>query len=217
ASARGNLGSNPAGLRADLLVIAERLSKARYAVIVNDAEPGSGLSVEPARAEALIALAQALNGPTRAALSTLRAGGNRSGAEAVMLWQTGFPFAVDFARGFPRYRAEESAGQFVARGGVSLTFVIGSAAGIPETMQVALKGLPAPVSTIILGPRASEASFPFVVAIDTGIAGIHEGGTAYRMDDIPLPLHPALPGQIGTADMLRTLAARAGQRAGGHR
>jgi formylmethanofuran dehydrogenase subunit B len=30
------------------------------------------------------------------------------------------------------------------------------------------------------------------VAVDTGVAGIHEGGTAFRMDDVPLPLRPAL-------------------------
>ena len=26
------------------------------------------------------------------------------------------------------------------------------------------------------------------------MAGIHEGGTAFRMDDVPLPLRPALEG-----------------------
>ena len=39
-------------------------------------------------------LAQTLNGPTRGALSTLRAGGNRSGADAVLTWQTGYPIAI---------------------------------------------------------------------------------------------------------------------------
>jgi hypothetical protein len=27
---------------------------------------------------------------------------------------------------------------------------------------------------------------------DTGVAGIHEGGMALRMDDVPLPLRPSL-------------------------
>jgi formylmethanofuran dehydrogenase subunit B len=56
------------------------------------------------RLSALIALVQALNGPTRAALSLLRAGGNRSGVDAVLTSQTGYPAAVDFSRGAPRYR-----------------------------------------------------------------------------------------------------------------
>ena len=60
-----------------------RLTSARYAVLVHDAEP-TDVPRNPLRAEGLIALAQALNGPTRAALSSLRAGGNRPGAEAVL-------------------------------------------------------------------------------------------------------------------------------------
>src|SRR5207247_10277717 len=80
--------------------LARRMTGARYVVIVADGEPGL-TPADPARAEALVTLAQALNGPTRCALSTLRGGGNRSGADAVLTWQTGFPFAVDFARGYP--------------------------------------------------------------------------------------------------------------------
>jgi len=87
------------------------LRGARYAVIVADAEPDLRRRSEPerdaARAGALVKLAQALNEPTRCALSMLRAGGNRSGADAVMTWQTGYPLAVDFWRGFPRYRPSD--------------------------------------------------------------------------------------------------------------
>src|SRR5207247_3636897 len=83
--------------------LARRLMQARYVALVADGEPGPAPS-DPDRAEALVALAQALNGPTRCALSTLRGGGNRAGAEQVLTWQTGFPCAVDFARGYPEYR-----------------------------------------------------------------------------------------------------------------
>ena len=103
AVAMGNsLGDLPGPLQA-AADAAGRLVAARYAVIVHDAEPGSEPARDPYRAEGLIALTQALNGPTRAALSSLRAGGNRSGAEAVLTWQTGFPLAVSFAAGYPRY------------------------------------------------------------------------------------------------------------------
>jgi len=46
------------------------------------------------------------------------------------------------------------------------------------------------------------------VAIDTGVAGIHEGGTAFRMDDLALPLRPALSGPAVATDVVRALAAR---------
>src|SRR2546427_5606339 len=36
----------------------------------------------------------------------------------------------------------------------------------------------------------------------------HEGGIAFRMDDVPLPLRPALSGPSVAADVVRALAAR---------
>src|SRR5262245_50408224 len=95
--------------------LADRLKKAKYSSLVFDAEP-SGLERSQVRVEALVALTQALNGPSRAALTPLRAGGNRSGIESLSTWQTGFPFAVDFSRGFPRYLPEESASQLLKGG-----------------------------------------------------------------------------------------------------
>jgi formylmethanofuran dehydrogenase subunit B len=50
----------------------------------------------------------------------------------------------------------------------------------------------------VFGPR---------VAIDTGVAGIHEEGTAYRMDEVPLALHPPLTGRRSTAETLLALTA----------
>jgi formylmethanofuran dehydrogenase subunit B len=43
------------------------------------------------------------------------------------------------------------------------------------------------------------------VSIDTGRAGIHEGGTAYRLDDIPLPLTPVVDGARTAAMVLSAL------------
>jgi formylmethanofuran dehydrogenase subunit B len=43
------------------------------------------------------------------------------------------------------------------------------------------------------------------VAIDTGVAGIHEGGTGYRMDDVPLSLRPPLSGTRATVEVLEAL------------
>ena len=59
----------------------------------------------PLRVEGLIALAQALNGPTRAALCSLRAAATGSGAESVLTWQTGYPVRRGSFPGFPRVHA----------------------------------------------------------------------------------------------------------------
>src|SRR5439155_287468 len=157
-------------------------------------------------AEALVTLAQALNAPTRCALVVLRGGGNRSGAEAVLTWQTGFPFAVDFAPGYPSYRPRPGARGLLAVGELDAALVIGSPASLPEPMATGL----APLVTVAIGPRVSAASFQPAVAVDTGVAGIHEGGTAFRMDDVPLPLRPVLTGPPTTAGALRSLRKRLG-------
>ena len=151
-------------------------------------------------------LAQALNAPTRCALVTLRGGGNRAGADAVLTWQTGFPFAVDFAPGFPTYRPHAGAAALVAAGEIDAACVIGSPASVPEPLAGGLARLP----SVAIGPRASAASFRPGVAVDTGVAGIHDGGTAFRMDEIPLPLRPPLPGPPTAVGTLRSLREQLG-------
>lgn len=179
--------------------IAARLARARYAVLVHDAEP-TPLERHPLRVEALIALTQALNGPTRAALSSLRAGGNIPGAEAVLTWQSGYPFAVDYSRGYPRYTPGDRGLDRLAGGAFRAALVAGSPV-IDGAVHAAFSG----ASTIAIGPRVSQAQFRTRVAIDTGIAGIHESGTAYRMDEVPLPLRPPLSGPRTAAETLRSL------------
>jgi formylmethanofuran dehydrogenase subunit B len=208
--------ANPGGA---LGALSDRFDSARYAVIVYDAEPresrGTDGGSAPAardrawRAEALIAFAQQLNAGIRCSLLGLRAGGNRSGAEAVMTWQTGFPMTVDYSRGVPRYRPDEATATLLERGSLDAIVVVGNAraAGIPS-----MDGVP----RVVIGPWASEAQPAAEVAIDTGVAGIHEGGMAFRMDDIPLPLRPSLPGPASapdTAFVVEALDARIRARA----
>jgi formylmethanofuran dehydrogenase subunit B len=181
---------------------AEELLKARYAVVVHEAEPGA-LGRDAFRAEGLIALVQALNGPTRAALSSLRAGGNRSGAESALTWQTGYPLAVDFSTGVPRYTPAARGLASIGTGAATAALVAGSAGGLGTDASTALGRVPA----VVIGPRASEAPFATHVAIDTGVAGIHEPGTAYRMDEVPLPLRPPLAGRRSAAVTLDALLA----------
>jgi formylmethanofuran dehydrogenase subunit B len=181
-------------------VIAEKLMSARYAVLVHDAEP-TALARNPLRAEALIALAQALNGPTRAALVSLRAGGNRVGGEAVLTWQTGYPFAVDFTLGYPRYGPERRGTAGMESDRYQAVLLLGSLPENSPTLASLSRRPPA-----VIGPRASQASFPTSIAIDTGVAGIHDAGTAYRMDEIPLALRSCLAGPRAAADVLQQLS-----------
>ncbi len=181
-------------------VIAEKLVSARYAVLVHDAEP-TAEARNPLRAEALIALTQALNGPTRAALVSLRAGGNRVGAEAVLTWQTGYPFAIDFTLGYPRYDPVRRGAAGIESDRYQAVLLLGSLPENSPTLASLSRLRPS-----VIGPRASQASFPTSIAIDTGVAGIHDAGTAYRMDEIPLALRSCLAGPRMAADVLQQLA-----------
>ena len=195
-----------------LTPLVEALEKGRYVVIVADAEPDElNSDRDPGRAAALIALAQTLNGATRCALSTLRGGGNRSGADACLTSQTGYPAAVDFTRGYPRYRPHDSGVARAVRGQVDAALIVGAVAAMPAAAREALEAVP----SIVIGPRASEQALRRTeVAIDTGVAGIHETGTAVRMDDVPLPLRAPMSGPPPAFDVLARLARAVGPRRG---
>ena len=188
----------PSRTAAELLL--GTLLAGRYVVVTADGEPDPTQAPRDAgRSAALIALAQALNARTRCALSLLRAGGNRSGADAVMTWQTGYPTAVDFRRGTPSYRPHD------AWQGVDAVLLLGRAASVPPAVREAMAGIP----LIVIGPRATEAGLPHArVAVDTAMAGIHEGGTAFRMDDVPVRLRPSVEGPPSAVEVLTALRRR---------
>jgi len=178
--------------------LATRLMAAKYVAIVADGENGDA-SRPSQRAEGLIALTQALNTPTRAALFTLRSGDNRNGVESLLTWQTGYPFAVEFRSGVPAYHTDRRGLEDV--GSVDSALLVGDWRAIPSARLAAIASLP----KVVIGPAASEAPGTVQVSIDTGRAGIHEGGTAYRLDDIPLPLATVLDGPRTAAMVLSAL------------
>ena len=113
--------------------------------------------------------------------------------------------AVDFASGYPRYRPYEGASARLARGGVDAVLLVGSAARLPPGLAAAMSQLP----SVAVGPRVSESAFANAEAVvDTAVAGIHEPGTALRMDDVPVPLDRAIDGPPATAETVASLAAR---------
>jgi len=59
--------------------------------------------------------------------------------------------------------------------------------------------------TVIIGPRASQSPLQPYVAIDTGVAGIHESGTGYRMDEVPLELTPPIPATRSAMDVVAAI------------
>ena len=182
--------------------LAPTILAGRYVALVYDAEPDDRAARSSSRFDALTGLAQALNDSRRCAAVAMRAGGNRSGADAMMTAQTGYPLSVDFARGYPRYRPHDGAASArLARREADAALILGDAASLPASVASALDS----VRHVVIGPRATSApTGRAAVAIDAGVPGIHSDGTALRADDVPLPLRPPLAGVAST----ETLAAR---------
>jgi len=115
--------ARPGDAGADLVTTVDVRLDAKYAVVVTDVERPPELP--NGRMDSLIALTQSLNATTRGSLCTLRAGGNRNGHDTALTWQTGFPMAVDFSRGAPRYHPEDAALPRLARGAFDVALIVG--------------------------------------------------------------------------------------------
>lgn len=155
---------------------------------------GMGLSMTRGKhmnSAALLTLAAELNAFTKFVAMPMRGHGNVTGADVIMRWQTGYPFGISFNRGYPRYNPGEfSTVDVLVRGDTDCVLVIGADPG--ATMpQPAIDHL-ARVPTIVLDPHVTHTSRLAKVHITTAPAGIAAPGTAYRMDEIPMPLRPAL-------------------------
>jgi formylmethanofuran dehydrogenase subunit B len=203
--ASATLASLAERLRNTTRELATALVAARYTALVYDAEPDDRSARTSARFEALTSLGQGLNDRTRCAALALRSGGNRSGADSVLVAQTGYPCAIDFARGYPRYVPHAGTALEMLRDhDVDATLVVGDATSIPSDLAHSLSN----VRSVVIGPHASDAAWGARgVVIDTGIDGIHASGTALRTDDVPLPLRATLTATRSTAETIRAVTS----------
>jgi len=185
--------------------LAPLLLAGRYVGLVYDTEPDDRAERSPQRFDALASLAQSLNERTRCAAVPIRGGGNRSGADVVFVAQTGYPFAVDFTRGYPRYDPHaSSACAVLQRREADAILFVGDAMAAPRETVGALSA----VRTVAIGPWASALSLGTEsIALDTGRDGIHASGTAFRTDDVPLPLRAVLLGAPRAVDIIRAVSS----------
>jgi formylmethanofuran dehydrogenase subunit B len=174
-----------------LTELAARMKGCRCGVIFF----GLGLSmtgVGHRNVEALLRLVTDLNAHTRFYARRMRVLGDVSGADSVLAWQTGFPFAVNLARGYPRYNPGEFSAQgLLERQEVDACLLMGSqdAERFSARARAHLQSIP----TVVLDPPNARTRIPHVVRFTTAIPGAHLSGTAYRMDEVPIPLRALLP------------------------
>lgn len=158
----------------------------------------------------LLELVAELNAHTRFAAQRLRIYGDVAGADSVLCWQTGFPFAVNLGRGYPRYNPGEfSAQDLLERGEVDSCVLIGTEI-LSEFSPLARKHLGS-IPTIVLEYPHIEPRITGDVHLTTAVYGIHAAGTAYRMDEIPIPLRQHCTSQYPTDEaVLRGILEKLG-------
>jgi formylmethanofuran dehydrogenase subunit B len=170
--------------------LADRMKRARFGVLFF----GMGLSMTRGKhmnSAAILALAAELNAFTKFVAMPMRGHGNVTGGDVIMRWTTGYPFGVNLCRGYPRFNpGEYSTVDLLLRGDTDAALILGADPG--ATMpQPAIDHL-ARIPTIVLDPKVTHTSRLARVHITTAATGISAPGTVYRMDEIPLPLRPAL-------------------------
>lgn len=170
--------------------LVKQMKAARFGIIFF----GMGLSMTRGKhmnSAAVLQLAAEMNAFTKFVAMPMRGHGNVTGADVVMRWTTGFPFGVNLCRGYSRFNPGEfSTVDLLVRGDVDAAMILGADPG--ATMpQPGIDHL-ARIPTIVLDPKVTHTSRLARVHITTAATGVSAPGTVYRMDEIPLPLRPAL-------------------------
>ena len=186
--------------------LADRMKKCKFGVIFF----GMGLSMTRGKhmnSASILTLAAELNAFTKFVAMPMRGHGNVAGSDMVLRWTTGYPFGINLCRGFPRFNPGEfSTVDLLVRGDIDAAIVLGADPG--ATMPQPGIDTLARVPTIVLDPKITHTSRLARVHITTATTGISAPGTVYRMDEVPLPLRPALKSPYPTdEEVVRRITA----------
>ncbi len=182
--------------------LADKMKNCRYGVLFF----GMGLTMTRGRhfnSGALLALATDLNEYTHFVAKPVRGHGNVTGADNVMSWQTGYPFGVNFSRGFPRFNPGEfTTVDLLSRRDADAALIIATdpASNFPRAAIEHLGDIP----VVCLDTKETLTSRQAHVAFRTCTYGINTEGTVYRMDDVPITLRKALDSPFPTDEEILT-------------
>ncbi len=116
---------------------------------------------------------------------------NVVGSGNTMCWQTGYPFAVNFGRGYPQFNPGEfSVVDLLLRREPDVAVIV-AAEPMDHLPYEAAKHL-LNIPTIVLDPRETLTTKIAKVVIPVKHAGISVAGTAYRMDHIAIKMRAVL-------------------------
>lgn len=179
---------------ATLIDLADRMRGCRYGA----AFFGLGLTrhgIPHLNVEALLRLVTDLNRHTRFVVRRMRIPGDVAGADSVLCWQTGYPFSVSLNRTYPRYNPGEfTANDMLERREVDAVVLVGTE-GVDKLSDAAREHLRR-VPSVVLDHAGVRSSVAGTVNFTTAVYGIHRAGTAYRMDEMPIPLRKILDSSL---------------------
>ncbi len=170
--------------------LAEIMMSCRFGVVFY----GLGVTMTAGKSrnvEELSRLVQDLNEWTKFVLIAMRGHYNVTGANQAFTWTTGYPYSVDFSKGYPRYNpGVTSATDLLLEGSVDAALIVASdpIAHLPRECVRHLLEIP----LITIDPKWSLTASVSDVIIPSAVTGVECGGTAYRMDKVPLRLKKAV-------------------------
>ena len=171
---------------------------------------GLGLTMSTGKlrnVDAALSLIRDLNRRTKFMIMPMRGHFNVTGADTVFTWQTGYPFAVDFSLGYPRYNpGETTAVDVLMRKESDAALVIASdpVSNFPKKAAEHLVRKP----LIVIDPHMNATAHVADIVFPSAMVGIEAEGTAYRMDHVPLPLKKVVEppaGLLSDEEILRKI------------
>ncbi len=182
--------------KAEIIEFAEILKNGKFVCIF------FGMGVTQSRSkykngDAMSSLISDLNQHTKAVMIGMRGHYNVTGFGQVATWETGFPMAIDFAKGYPYYNpGETGANDLLVREEPDAAIIAAADAGA-HFPQKAVRHL-ARIPVIQIDPYANPTTELADVVIPAAVVGIETEGTAYRMDAISLRMKKLIDSKFKT-------------------
>jgi formylmethanofuran dehydrogenase subunit B len=181
----GEIAGDVSGVKKEVIYqLAEKMMNCQFGVLFF----GMGLTMSPGKhrnVDNAISLIRDLNRHTKFSIMPMRGHYNVTGFGEVLTWQTGFPFAVDFSRGYPRYNPGETTVNDVLQRGEADAALIIASDPVVHFPRKSVENL-ARIPLIFIGPHIIPTAELADVYIPSSIVGIEEEGTSYRMDTVPI-------------------------------
>lgn len=189
--------------------LADMMVECRFGVLF----VGQGLTTTSGKnrnMEEAISLVKDLNAKTKFSITPMRGHYNVAGCDEVLAWQTGYPYAVDFSTGYPRFNpGETTAADVLTRGDCDAALILGAdpLSHFPAPVAEKLASIP----TIVVDPHLTPTALGAEVAIPSAIVGVEAAGTVYRMDRVPILAKKVLeppPGVLPDVELLKMMLER---------